>query len=87
MNGIEFTLQTPIPYINTTATKCFFNVQYPSGYSQWELRSDDGSTLKTGGYTFPQNVLNNWTISDDVLISNIYQASPWIVIPITNDVL
>lgn len=81
MNNIEFELASPMPYLNTEAVKGFFYVQYPSGWSYWEIQNQAGVQLKNGNYTFSQEVLSQWTDSDQVLIDDILAAEPWIVLP------
>lgn len=77
MTNIYFQLDPVLPYINVTATQGWFYVQYPSGLSYWSLQDSNGSQLMTGNYTFPQEVLAQWTTSDQVLIDALLAASPW----------
>lgn len=79
MNNIEFQLNPSLPFINVEAVKGFFYVQYPSGWSYWEIQDAKGTQLKNGNYSFSQEVLAQWTDSDQVLIDDILAASPWIV--------
>jgi len=77
MTNIEFQLNPTLPYINVTATKGWFYVNYPSGYSYWTLQDSSGNALMTGNYTFSQEVLSQWTTSDQVLIDALLEAAPW----------
>ena len=80
MTNIEFQLDPALPFINVEATKGYFYVQYPSGFSYWAIQDDKETKLKDGNYTFSQEVLAQWTTSDDVLIDDILAAAPWIVV-------
>lgn len=80
MTNIEFQLNPSLPFINVEATKGYFYVQYPSGWSYWEIQDAKGTQLKNGNYTFSQEVLAQWTTSDQVLIDDILAAAPWIVV-------
>lgn len=81
MINIEFELTPAIPYLNVNATKGFFYVQYPSGWSYWEIQDENGTQLKNGNYTFSPEVLSQWTDSDQVLIDDILAAQPWMISP------
>ena len=87
MNNIEFQLDPVLPFINVEATKGFFYVQYPSGWSYWEIQDAKGTQLKNGNYTFSQEVLAQWTTSDQVLIDDILAAAPWIVVAVPEPIL
>ena len=80
MTNIEFILDPALPFINVEATKGFFYVQYPSGWSYWEIQDAKGTQLKNGNFTFSEEVLAEWTDSDQVLIDAILAAAPWIVV-------
>jgi hypothetical protein len=80
MTNIEFQLNPVLPFINVEANKGYFYVQYPSGLSYWAIQDDKGTNLKDGNYTFSQEVLAQWTTSDQVLINDILAAAPWIVV-------
>jgi hypothetical protein len=80
MTNIEFILDPKLPYLNVEATKGFFYVQYPSGWSYWEIQDAKGTQLKNGNFTFSEEVLAEWTDSDQVLIDAILAAAPWIVV-------
>lgn len=80
MTNIDFQLNPSLPFINVEATKGYFYVQYPSGWSYWEIQDAAGTQLKNGNYTFSQEVLAQWTTSDQVLIDDILAAAPWIVV-------
>lgn len=80
MTNIEFQLDPALPFINVEATKGFFYVSYPSGWSYWEIQDAKGTQLKNGNYTFSEEVLAEWTDSDQVLIDAILAAAPWIVL-------
>lgn len=82
MNNIDFQLNPALPFINVEATKGYFYVQYPSGWSYWEIQDAKGTQLKNGNYTFSQEVLAQWTDSDQVLIDDILAAAPWIVVDV-----
>ena len=77
--NINFELDSPMPYLNTVATKGNFFLQYPSGWSYWQIQNEAGQVLKDGNYTFSQDVLATWLETDDVLIDDIKAAAPWIV--------
>jgi hypothetical protein len=80
MTNIDFQLNPSLPFINVEAVKGFFYVQYPSGFSYWAIQDAKGSNLKDGNYTFSQEILSQWTDSDQVLIDDILAAAPWIVV-------
>lgn len=80
MTNIEFQLDPVLPYINVTATKGWFYVNYPSGLSYWVLQDDNNQQLMTGNYTFSEEVLAQWTTSDQVLIDALLAAAPWDVV-------
>lgn len=80
MINIQFELNPTLPFINTEAVKGFFYVQYPSGFSYWEIQDNNGLKLKDGNYTFSQEILSQWTTSDQVLIDDILAAQPWAVV-------
>ena len=82
MTNINFELNPALPYLNVEATKGFFYLQYPSGWSYWEIQDADGQQLKNGNYTFSQEVLAQWLDSDQVLIDDILAAAPWAIKPI-----
>lgn len=82
MTNIYFELNPSLPFLNVEATKGFFYLQYPSGWSYWEIQDADGQKLKDGNYAFPQEVLAQWTTSDQVLIDKILEAAPWDIKPI-----
>lgn len=75
--NINFELDAPMPYFNTSAVKGNFFLQYPSGWSYWQIQNEAGQVLKDGNYTFSQEVLATWLENDDVLIADIKAASPW----------
>jgi hypothetical protein len=77
MTNIQFQLDPVLPFINVEATKGYFYVQYPSGLSYWEIQDPQGIALKNGNYTFSEEVLAQWTTSDQVLIDDILAAAPW----------
>jgi hypothetical protein len=77
MTNIEFQLDPVLPFINVEANKGYFYVQYPSGWSYWAIQDAKGTNLKDGNYTFSQEVLAQWTTSDQVLIDDILTAAPW----------
>lgn len=77
MTNINFYINPKLPYLNTEAVKGFFYVQYPSGWSYWQIQNEAGQSLKDGNYTFSQEVLAQWTDSDQVLIDDIVAAAPW----------
>lgn len=79
MTNINFILNPKLPFINVEASKGYFYVQYPSGWSYWAIQDDKETILKDGNYTFSQEVLAQWTDSDQVLIDDILAAAPWIV--------
>jgi len=84
MTNIEFQLNPKLPFINVEASKGYFYVQYPSGWSYWAIQDDKDTILKDGNYTFSQEVLAQWTDSDQVLIDDILAAAPWdvkIIVP------
>lgn len=81
MQKIDFQLDPALPYLNVAATKGFFYLQYPSGYSYWEIQTEDGQKLKDGNYVFAQEVLAEWTTSDQILIDTILADAPWDIIP------
>lgn len=83
MTNIEFQLNPKLPYLNTEAVKGYFYVQYPSGWSYWAIQDEKGTNLKDGNYTFSQEILSQWTDSDQVLIDDILAAAPWIVVDAT----
>jgi hypothetical protein len=80
MTNIYFELDPVLPFINVEATKGYFYLQYPSGWSYWAIQDAKGTNLKDGNYTFSQEVLAQWTTSDQVLIDDILAAAPWIVV-------
>lgn len=81
--NIHFQLESPLPFLNVEATKGSFFLQYPSGWSYWNITTESGQVLKEGNYTFPQEVLDTWLENDDVLIANILEVKPWdIIVPI-----
>jgi len=80
MTNIEFQLDPVLPFINVEANKGYFYVQYPSGWSYWEIQDAKGTQLKNGNFTFSEEVLAEWTTSDPVLIDDILAAAPWIVV-------
>lgn len=82
MNTIQFNLTSPLPYLNSKIEKGNFVVSYPTGFSYWQLVDEKGSKVLDGNYTFSQEVLADWTTSDDVLIDDLLQAEPWIVKPV-----
>lgn len=77
--NINFELDSPMPYLNTTAVKGNFFLQYPSGWSYWQIQNEAGQMLKDGNYNFSQEVLATWLENDDVLIDDIKAAAPWVV--------
>lgn len=77
--NVNFDLDSPMPYLNTVATKGNFFLQYPSGWSYWQIQNEAGQVLKDGNHTFSQEVLATWLETDDVLIDDIKTAAPWIV--------
>ncbi len=87
MNNIEFQLNPALPYINVEANKGYFYVQYPSGYSYWAIQDEKGTNLKDGNYTFSQEVLAQWTTSDQVLIDAILAAAPWTVVDVPEPII
>ena len=80
MTNIQFQLNPSLPFINVEAVKGYFYVQYPSGWSYWAIQDEKGTNLKDGNYSFSQEVLAQWTTSDQVLIDDILAAAPWIVV-------
>ena len=82
MNTIKFNLTSPLPYLNSKIEKGQFSILYPEGNSYWQLLDEKGSKVLDGNYTFSQEVLAEWTDSDDVLINDMLAAEPWIVKPI-----
>jgi hypothetical protein len=87
MTNIQFQLNPSLPFINVEATKGYFYVQYPSGWSYWAIKDDKGTQLKDGNYTFSPEVLAQWTDSDQVLIDDILAAAPWIVVDVQEPIL
>lgn len=79
MNTIQFNLTSPLPYLNSKIEKGSFILNYPQGLSYWQLLDEQGSKVLDGNYTFSQEVLAQWTDSDDVLIEDLLKAEPWIV--------
>ena len=79
MDNIQFELGEPLPYLNTEASMVDFWVNYPSGGCYWKLCDSMGMMLKDGNYTFSEEVLSNWTDSDDVLIDALNDAQPWLI--------
>lgn len=77
MTNIQFSLDPALPYINVTATQGWFYVNYPSGLSYWALKDSVGQQLIAGNYTFSQEILAQWTTSDQVLIDALLTAAPW----------
>lgn len=77
MTNIQFELNPALPYLNTEAVKGYFYVQYPSGWSYWQIQNEAGQSLKDGNYTFSQEILAQWTDSDQILIDDILEAAPW----------
>ena len=77
MTNIQFQLNPSLPFINVEAVKGYFYVQYPSGWSYWAIQDEKGTNLKDGNYSFSQEVLAQWTDSDQVLIDALLAASPW----------
>ena len=65
MKNLSFNLDKALTFLNVKATKCQFRLEYPSGMSYWELQTEDGKVLKIGNYTFPEEVLANWTSTDE----------------------
>lgn len=82
MTNIYFELNPTLPFLNVEATQGFFYLQYPSGLSYWVIQDAQGVQLQVGNYTFPEEVLAQWTTSDQVLIDNILEAAPWDIKPI-----
>ena len=82
MNTIQFNLTSPLPYLNSKIEKGQFSVLYPEGNSYWQLVDEKGSKVLDGNYTFSQEVLAQWTDSDQVLIDDLLAAEPWIVKPV-----
>lgn len=80
MTNIQFQLNPSLPFINVEAVKGYFYVQYPSGLSYWAIQDEKGTNLKDGNYTFSEEILAQWTDSDQVLIDDILAAAPWIVV-------
>lgn len=80
MTNIEFQLNPTLPYLNTQAVKGYFYVQYPSGLSYWVIQNETDQILKSGNYNFSEEVLSQWTDSDQILIDTILSAAPWDVI-------
>lgn len=78
--NINFELDSPMPYLNTEAVKGNFFLQYPSGWSYWQIQNEAGQVLKDGNYTFSEAVLATWLENDDVLIDDIKAAAPWEVV-------
>lgn len=81
MNTIQFNLTSPLPYLNSKIEKGNFVVSYPTGWSYWQLVDEKGSKVLDGNYTFSQEVLAEWTDSDQVLIDDLLAAEPWIPKP------
>ena len=81
MTNINFDINPKLPYLNTEAVKGFFYVQYPSGWSYWQIQNEAGQSLKDGNYTFSQEILAQWTDSDQILIDDIISAAPWDIKP------
>ena len=82
--NINFQLDDSMPYFNTTAVKGNFSVQYPSGWSSWQIQNEAGHVLKVGNYNFSQEVLATWLENDDVLIEDIKAAKPWAIVEPTS---
>ena len=75
---LVFDLDEPIHCkIGLTATKCWFNIIYPQGDSHVALWTEDTVTAWLGTYKFPQEVIDRWIDSDQVLIDHMKQAKPW----------
>lgn len=79
MNNIDFQLSPSLPFLNVTATKGFFYLRYPSGWAYWEIQDANGTKLKDGNYSFSQELLSQWTTSDQVLIDDLLASAPWII--------
>jgi len=77
MTNIQFQLSPAMPFLNVEATKGYFYVQYPSGWSYWAIQTEGGQNLKDGNYTFSQEIIAQWTDSDQILIDDILANAPW----------
>jgi hypothetical protein len=79
--AIKFNLSEPISFFNSQITNGDLVLNYPSGSSYWRLLNNDDKKLLDGNYTFPSEVLNEWTTSDDVLINHLLTVKPWEIKP------
>ena len=66
-----------MPYLNSKIEKGNFILNYPQGLSYWQLVDEQGRKVMDGNYTFPPEVLAQWTDSDDVLIEDLLANEPW----------
>lgn len=82
MNTIQFNLTSPLPYLNSKIEKGTFDLVYPKGNAYWQLLDERGNRAMDGSYIFSQEVISQWTDSDDVLIEDLLAAEPWIVKPV-----
>ena len=80
--NFSFTLPTPIPYINTTATQGFWYCIYLGGTvsnTYWQLQDVNGNNLPnlTGNWTIPPDVVAKWGIDDTIVTAALVAAAPW----------
>lgn len=74
---LELKLETPIDFMGMHLIKVWFNVTYPTGYCTWALQNSDGASPIMSWFHFPQEVLDSWTDSDDVLFNYLRDLKPW----------
>lgn len=82
MNTIQFNLASPLPYLNSKIEKGQFKILYPENKSSIDLLDQHNNIAMTCGYDFPQEVIDQWTDSDQVLIDHLLEMEPWLPKPI-----
>lgn len=75
--SLELTLDVPIEFMGMTLVKVWFNITYPTGYCQWAIQNAEGNAPIVSWFHFPQEVLDQWNDSDDVLFDYLRETKPW----------
>lgn len=77
---VNFSLATPLPFINVEAVGGCWEIQYPSSMLTWILYDVNNVNLTHGYWQVPSDVIAQWTDNDDVITDALLEAQPWIVV-------
>lgn len=78
---INFTLTTPIPYINSSITEGKWSINYPSRQMYYQLLDANGRSVIDGNWEVPQEVVTNDWGPDEAISKALAEAAPWNVKP------